>query len=112
MKMMEEIKENAIERDQASAFVCDLDCLRLIHPSPGRTIEFERARTNIFDKDFKCAIASWSWKPSKYENEVAGSCFIEDDTGERKCSEIRDSVWRRAAAYMLHIGVDIYVDRC
>lgn len=100
MEMMQEIKETAKERDQASVFVRHLDCLRLIHL--GRTIEFEKARINVFDEDSECAIVSWSWTPSKYERKAVGSGFIADSASERKCSEVRDSVWRRAAAYMLH----------
>lgn len=109
MEMMQEMKKNPTLRDKPSVFLRELDCLRLI--DLGQTIEFETAQIDIFDKKSKCAIASWSWKPSKHENEVADSCFIEDEAGERKCSEVRDSVWRRAAAYMLHMGVEyLWID--
>lgn len=103
MEIMEGIKETAIKRDQASVFVRQLDCLRLI--DLGGAIEFKRARIDVFDDDSDCAIASWSWNASEHETELVGSYIIEDDAGKRRPSEVRDSIWRRAAAYMLNAGV-------
>lgn len=108
MDMMQQIQATHFERDKASAFVRDLKCLRLKHL--GDTIKFKTAQIDVFDED--CAIASWSWKRSKHEDSSVGRCLIEDDKGESRRSKVRDSVWRRAAAFMRYTGVQyLWIDR-
>lgn len=92
MQMMEEIQTSRTKRDEASVFVGNLECLRLV--DWGETIKFEKACINAFEVD--CAIISYSWNQPGNQPEVAGSWFVED--GRR--SIVPDYVWRRAADYM------------
>lgn len=108
MDMMEETQATHFERDNASVYVRDLKCLRLKHL--GDTIKFKTAQINVFDED--CAIASWSWQCSTYEDPSVGCCLIEDDNGKSRLSQIRNSVWTRTAAFMRHKGVEyLWIDR-
>jgi hypothetical protein len=109
--MMQEIQTTRILRDKNSLFVRHLECLRLIDDGP--IITFKEAQINVFRENCQCAIASWSWKPSIDDNEVArgGICLIEEDFFNIRRSEVRYSIWKRAAAYMRHTGVDyLWID--
>lgn len=107
IQAMKEMQTAKYERGGASFFVSQLKCLRLVHN--GENIKFEEDQINLFDKNCDdCAIASWSWKPSKYEHKVPvrGKCLI----GTR-ASDVRNSVWERAAAYMDHKDVEcLWID--
>lgn len=106
---MTNIQEIFTERDEWSEFIRQLKCLRLV--DSGNT--FEKAQIDDFDKTYhenKCAIASWSWKPSKYEYEegVEWSYFLEDSSNP---SDVRNSVWERAASYMRNQQVEyLWID--
>lgn len=96
MQMMNEIQKTRFERGEASSFISRLECLHLV--KSGDTIKFNKALINALN--VKCAVVSYCWKPPEDEREVAGSCFIEDDAGWSRRSEVRYSVWRRAVDYM------------
>ncbi|KAG8161684.1 hypothetical protein KVR01_008671 [Diaporthe batatas] len=99
MKMLKKIQTTRDERGEASDFVRRLECLRLVHA--GDNVEFRRKRINGFTDN--CAIVSWSWEGSpEHEDETAGSYMVEDAQTRdlMRTSDVRDTVWRRAAAYM------------
>ncbi|KAF4894955.1 hypothetical protein CGCFRS4_v006231 [Colletotrichum fructicola] len=98
---MEEIKTTAMQRDKASGFVRRLKCLLLT--GDGSTITFKDARRDGFADEV--AILSWSWQCSIYESSETGSCYIEDQGGSGRTSRVRNSIMRRAAAYMRYMGV-------
>ncbi|KAF4419032.1 hypothetical protein CFRS1_v015349 [Colletotrichum fructicola] len=101
VRTMEEIKTTAMQRDKASGFVRRLKCLLLT--GDGSTITFKDARRDGFADEV--AILSWSWQCSIYESSETGSCYIEDQGGSGRTSRVRNSIMRRAAAYMRYMGV-------
>lgn len=105
MDMMEKIQETRIDRYKATDFIRRLKCLRPLDLDDKMT--FETAEIHDFDDD--CVIVSWSWDPSQYESEPEYNCFID---GSDSPSKVRDSVWRRTAAYMQNQEVDyLWIDR-
>lgn len=109
-KMLKKIQTTRDERGEASDFVRRLDCLALVHV--GDSVKFNRKRINGFTDN--CAIVSWSWEgSSEHEDEAAGSYMIEDAQTRdlMRTSNVRDTVWRRAAAYMQYRQIsNLWID--
>ncbi|KAJ0359429.1 hypothetical protein COL26b_014360 [Colletotrichum chrysophilum] len=106
---MQEIQTTTIQLDKSLDFVRNLECLR--PADVGYRDEFERVRINVFNEE--CAGGSYTWSPAHYESGEAGACHVRTRDGKKmEPSQVRDSVLRRAKAYMRHVNVKyLWIDK-